>query len=261
MGWPGELVCVLHFAARCDVLACCMASRKPPKKCPSSVLAEAPDSQECAAPSELATSSASTVADGGEDSIADGVLAMLRDANVRADKAFQQSRQARKRHFRRSQKIRKEAEALLSTDVLRAIVQRREDAGEIICTHCKKSLQLAELLPREGEPIKPLDKRRKRDAPLLLAPKPRTVAPARAQTAPTMTSAVGGIAALAAKTEEAEMDDLAAVLFAEAEERADEEEQTPKEDSSQDLFDEMYQNTSPMGHGDSPGDAEVAYRA
>ena len=83
----------------------------------------------------------------GAQAVADDVLHLLQRANHRAEVHVKQTQNAKKTTTRRTAKARRDAEALLSTDVLLDIAKRRSDVGEVLCAHCSNSLKLADALP------------------------------------------------------------------------------------------------------------------
>ena len=79
--------------------------------------------------------------------VTDDVLQLLCQSTSRAEAQIKQSLKAKTAKTRRTAKVRSDAEALLSTDVLLDMAKRRHDVGEVLCSHCSKSLRLADVLP------------------------------------------------------------------------------------------------------------------
>ena len=97
---------------------------------------------------------------------------LMRNASKRVENAIKKAKQEEKSKLRRGKKALREAEQLLSTEVLLGIAKRRSDVGEIICKHCAKSITLADALP-EPRPEPPAKRRRGvRDGVLCIAPAP-----------------------------------------------------------------------------------------
>ena len=121
---------------------------------------------EPAAPIPISDGACASTAPGGgaagsdTAAVALDVLACLRRAGSRADAHLKQTQKAKRRQTQRSSKIRADAEALLSTDVLLDIAKRRPDAGAIICSHCATSLRLADVLPSSSTSEPPARTRR-----------------------------------------------------------------------------------------------------
>ena len=96
-----------------------------------------------AGPLSQTPASTSGASGSGAQAVADDVLHLLRRANHRAEVHVKQTQKAKRTNTRRAAKARRDAEALLSTDVLLDIANRRSDVGEDLCPHCSNSLQLS----------------------------------------------------------------------------------------------------------------------
>ena len=102
--------------------------------------------------------------------VADDLLQLLQRASTRADEHLKQQKRSRVVKSMQSKRARAQAEALLSTDVLLAIAKDRNDAGHIICSHCSKSLLLADVLPSANDTSTTTNARSKASGSFVIAP-------------------------------------------------------------------------------------------
>ena len=79
--------------------------------------------------------------------VADNVMLLLERASTRAEVQIQHSQKVKASNTRRTAKVLRDAEAMISTEALLNIAKRRHDVGEVMCNHCSKSIRLADALP------------------------------------------------------------------------------------------------------------------
>ena len=96
---------------------------------------------------EIVASAGSTPVPSDNQLVADDVLQLLERASTRAEVQIQHSHKVKAAKSRRTAKVLRDAESMISTEVLLDIAKRRKDVGEVLCSHCSKSIQLADALP------------------------------------------------------------------------------------------------------------------
>jgi hypothetical protein len=79
--------------------------------------------------------------------VADNVMQLLERASARAEVQIQHSQKIKATNTRRTARVLRDVETMISTEALLNIAKRRHDVGEVLCNHCSKSIRLADALP------------------------------------------------------------------------------------------------------------------
>ena len=103
----------------------------------------------------------------------------LAELNYRHGSLVQENRQKRALEAtatRRRNAVYRDAKILLSTEALFHIVKKQKDLGDVICEHCYKSMDLAQILPRSDFSSPPPKRSKFKYRALNITPSPRPAA-------------------------------------------------------------------------------------